>query len=48
MTVFIKKIKESNNQTNIDKQRVAANITEYYNYIILKFIKIIISCEKRM
>ena len=30
MTTFIKtKLKKSNDQTNIDKYRVAANITEY-------------------
>ena len=37
MTTFIKaKLKQSNDQTNIDKYRVAANIIEYH--IISKFI----------
>ena len=43
MTTFIKvKLKKLDDQTNIDKYRVAANITEYH--IILKLIsrKIII------
>ncbi len=32
MTTFIKaKLKKSDDQTNIDKYRVAANITEYHN-----------------
>ncbi len=31
MTSFIKaKLKKSDDQTNIDKYRIAANITEYY------------------
>ena len=31
MTIFIKtKLKKSDDQTNIDKYRVAANITEYH------------------
>ena len=39
MTTFIKtKCKKSDDQTNIDKYRLAANITEYY--IISKLIKI--------
>ena len=34
MTTFIKtKFKKSDDQTNIDKYRLAANITEYYNII---------------
>ena len=46
MTSFIKtKFKKSDDQTNIDKYRVAANITEYQNsgwlgtYFIWKYIK---------
>ena len=53
---FIKaKLKKSDDQTNIDKYRVTANITEYntisklifLRIIIPKFIKII-SCKKCM
>ncbi len=57
MTTFIKtKLKESDDQTNIDKYRVAANITKYHiiwkliylTIIILKIYvdKPIISCNK--
>ena len=43
MTVFIKtKLKKSDNQTNIDKYRVAENITEYLIISKLIFLKIII------
>ena len=36
MTTFIKaKLKKSDDQTNIDKYRVAANITEYHIISIL-------------
>ena len=38
MTTFIKaKFKKSDDQTNIDKYRVAANITEYH---IQKYVKV--------
>ena len=41
MTTFIKaKLKKSDDQTNIDKYRLAANITEYH--IISKIINILI------
>ena len=49
MTIFIKtKFKKSDDQTNIDKYRITADITEYHNIsklilqriIILKFMKI--------
>ena len=43
MTPFIKaKIKKSHDQKNIDKYRVAANITEYSILIKLIFLRIII------
>ncbi len=43
MTKFIKtKFKKSDDQTNIDKCRVAANITEYYIISKLIFLKRII------
>ena len=41
MTTFIKKFKKSNDQTNIDKFRVAANITEYHSISKLIFLRII-------
>ncbi len=44
MTTFIKA--SSRNQTNIDKYRVAANITEYY--VISKFIVLSIIILKFM
>ncbi len=47
MTTFIKiKLKKSNNQTNIDKHRVAANITEFH--IISKSISLRIIIPKFM
>ncbi len=43
MTTFIKgKLKKSDNKTNIDKYRVAANITEYHITSKLIFSRIII------
>ena len=43
MTTFIKtKFKKSDDQTNIDKHRVAANITEYHIVSKFIFLKIII------
>ena len=43
MTTFIKaKLKKSDDQTNIDKYRVAANITEYQIISKLIFLRIII------
>ena len=43
MTTFIKaKLKKANDQTNIDKYRVAANITEYHIISKLIFLRIII------
>ena len=43
MTTFIKsKFKKSDDQTNIDKYRVAANITEYHIESKLIFLRIII------
>ena len=43
MTTFIKaKIKKSDDQTDIDKYRVAANITEYHIISKLIFLRIII------
>ncbi len=43
MTTFIKeKLKNSNNQTNIVKYRVAANITKYHIISKLIFLGIII------
>ena len=43
MTTFIKaKLKKSDDQPNIDKYRVAANITEYHIISILFFHRIII------
>ena len=43
MTTFIKnKFKKSDNQTNIDKYRVAVNITEYNIISKLIFLRIII------
>ena len=43
MTTFIKtKFKKSYDQTNIDKYRVAANITEYHIISQLIFLRIII------
>ena len=50
MTTFIKtKFKKSDNQTNIDKYRVVANITEYHIISKLIFLRIIIPkfLEKR-
>ena len=45
MTTFIKvKLKKSDDQTNIDKYRVAANIKEYY--IISKLIFLSINIPK--
>ncbi len=42
MTTFVKaKLKKSNDQANIVKYRVAANITEYYIQINLPIRKII-------
>ena len=38
MTTFIKaKLKKADDQTNIEKYKVAANITEYHNKINLNF-----------
>ncbi len=59
MPTFIKtKFKKSNDQTNIGKYRVAANITEYHIISKLSFLRIIIpkftgkraifSCKKCM
>ncbi len=55
MTTFTKtEFKKSNDQTNIDKYRQAANITEYHiiaKLIILRiheYDKTIISCKKCM
>ncbi len=43
MTIFIKtKFKKSYDQTNIDKYRVAANITDYHIISKLIFLKLII------
>ncbi len=43
MTTFIKtKLTKSDDQTNIDKYRVAANITEYHIISKLIFLRIII------
>ena len=43
MTTFIKtKFKNSDDQTNIDKYRVASNITEYHIISKLIFLRIII------
>ena len=42
MTTFITKFKKSDEQTNIDKYRVAANITEYHIILKLIFLRIII------
>ena len=43
MTTFIKaKLKKSDDQTNIDKYRVTANITENHITLILIFLRIII------
>ncbi len=43
MTTFIKaKLKKSDDQTNIDKYRVAENITEYHCKSILIILRIII------
>ncbi len=43
MTTFIKtKFKKSDDQTNIDKYRVLANITEYHIISKLIFLRIII------
>ncbi len=43
MTTVIKtKLKKSDDQTNIDKYRVAANITEYYIISKLLILRIII------
>ena len=50
MTTFMKaKFKKSDDQTNIDKYRVAANITEYHIISKLIFLRIIIPkfIEKR-
>ena len=50
MTTFIKtKLNKLDNQTNIDKYRVNANITEYHNISKLIFLRIIITkfIEKR-
>ncbi len=47
-TYFRPKFKKSDNQTNIDKCRVAANIKEYYIISKLIFLKIIITkCMKK-
>ncbi len=48
MTIFIlkAKLKKSNDQTNIDNYRVAANITEYH--IISKLILLKIIMRKSM
>ena len=44
MTTFIKtKFKKSEDQINIYKYRVTANITEYYNISKLIFLRIIIT-----
>ena len=43
MTTFIKtKFKKSDDQTNIDKYRVAANITEYHIILKSMFLRIVI------
>ena len=43
MTTFIKvKLKKLDDQTNIDKYRVAANITEYHIILKFNFFRIII------
>ena len=43
-TTFIKtKLKKSDDQTNINKYRVTANITEYHNISKLIFLRIIIA-----
>ena len=42
MTTFIKaKLEKSDDQANIEKYRVAANITEYHNISKLIFLRII-------
>ncbi len=47
MTTFTKtKFKKSDDQTNIDKSRVAANITEYHNIWKLIFLKIVIKIHE--
>ncbi len=44
MTTFIKaKLRKSDDQTNIDKYRLAASVTEYHIVPILFFLRIIIS-----
>ena len=43
MTFIKAKLKKSDNQTDIDKYRVAANITEYHNLSTLIFLRIIIA-----
>ncbi len=57
MIKFIKRSVGKYNQTNIDKYRVTANITEYHNISKLTFLnqyckiheeKAIISCKKCM
>ena len=43
MTIFVKaRFKKSDDQSNIDKYRVAANITEYHIISKLIFLKVII------
>ena len=43
MTTFIKaQLKKSDNQTNVDKYRVAVNITEYHIISKLIFLRLII------
>ncbi len=41
-TIFKTKLKKSDDQTNIDKYRVAANITEYYIISKLIYLRIIV------
>ena len=49
MTTFIKtKFKKSDYQTNIDKYKVAANITEYHIISKLIFLRIIIPIFKKI
>ena len=49
MTTFINtKFKKSDDQTNIDKYRVTANITEYHNISKLIFLRIIFGQNYRV
>ena len=48
MTTFIKtKFKKSDDKTNIDKYRVATNITEYHIISKLIFLRIIITYDDK-